>query len=637
MRMTELPLARARKRGAMGIRFGAIGCAVLGSCMATVTATSVGLALGAVPSSEQLLSCNQQTTLRASILAQSPMMLDASEDRTDHGVVANLRTANADQQFAFGELLTTPVRILGTTGNVRSYLMGDPSSARVWTASVATMQVLSITGCSLRTTVEGLRSLQIWLQTNAPKLSPSTRVLNLLVQDEVCGGGGSTVAGRLVKSVVVHPTTVEIGVALRPLPEQTPDGRPLHYDCRGYPPTPIAVRLPARLGNRTVMNASQLPAVALTRWAPPKFPPPIVAVPKPESVVPPSTVNSTTEDLPGGLTPCREWVVSETGLGRREGALLVTTPTHVVIWGGDGGSGSDVQLSGASLNLAMKRWVPMLNPPQSSPQGAATTTSGLVMLSAHTPSLFDPARNDWRDGWHPRQLTKNPPMIVETPRHFVVIQRDALRGVNEVEIADRSGIKLGESVPSPPVVIGYEAAAVWVPDRASEDGRVIVIKASGIHLSLDVAKRTWSRLPRAPLDFVNRNLVVAADSQVTVLGVTRPATSGEAKTVAFAFFNVQSQTWTIGPATTISPTQLQPVWGGRPRPTQLLRSSDKRVKSLFVVMTNQDATSVARYGESGFRLSELPLLPALPTNEFVALPDGSIGTLLRDGSWATAC
>jgi hypothetical protein len=134
-------------------------------------------------------------------------------------------------------------------------------------------------GLSLRSTVDGARAMQIWLQQKSPKLNSSSQPLQLLVQDEVCGGGRSTVVDRLVTSVVVHAKTNEVTVALWPLPTVTRDGQEVMYTCEGYPPTPITVRLPGKLGPRKVVNASEYPSVPLTRWVPMTGPPPTVVVP----------------------------------------------------------------------------------------------------------------------------------------------------------------------------------------------------------------------------------------------------------------------------------------------------------------------------------------------------------------------
>jgi hypothetical protein len=340
-----------------------------------------------------------------------------------------------------------------------------------------------------------------------------------------------------------------------------------------------------------------------------------------------------TESTPA---PCAQWIETQTELGRREGAVVVSTPTHVVVWGGDDGSGNGIQLSGASLRLSTNEWTAMADPPTSSPQGVAVTTSGQVLFSAKNVSLFDPERNRWTDGWRP-PISKNAPLLVETPRHIVAIQRDILgRGTNGVEIVDRSGTGPGDVLPSPPSTIDYESSAVWVRGGARGlNGRVIVIQASGENFSLDLTTRKWSTLPPAPVEVINRNFVSGSPSRVTVLGFT---TSKEGQDrVAFAFLDPRTNTWSLGPKTRIPPEQVLPAWGaGSNRPTQLL-SGDNGRRELLVVWTNGDQTTVDRYTDRGVRRTSLPPLAARPTAKFVNLPNGRIGVLLQNGAWATTC
>jgi hypothetical protein len=333
---------------------------------------------------------------------------------------------------------------------------------------------------------------------------------------------------------------------------------------------------------------------------------------------------------------CAQWSQTQTELGRREGAVVVSTPTHVVVWGGDDGSGNGIQLTGASLRLSTAEWTTMADPPTSSPQGVAVTTSGKVLFSAKNVPLFDPERNRWTDGWRPA-ISKNPPLLVETPRHIVAIHRDFFgRGTNDVEIVDRSGTGPGDVLPSPPSAIDFESSASWVRGGARGlNGRVIVIQASGENFSLDLTTRKWSTLPPAPVEVINRNFVSGSPSRVTVLGVTT-STEGQDR-VAFAFLDPRTNTWSLGPKTRIPPEQVLPAWGaGSNRPTQLLSGDDRR-RELLVVWTNGDQTTVDRYTDRGVRRTSLPPLTARPTSKFVRLPSGQIGVLLQNGVWATAC
>lgn len=121
------------------------GVFTVGSTNLGKSATDTAVAVGAASAGQQL-SCDARTVFPASVLSESPVLLALSTDPVDQAIVANLRASNSDQLQAFGASLTTPVRILGTTGNHRSYLMEAGQFASVWTASVVTMQVDRFSG-----------------------------------------------------------------------------------------------------------------------------------------------------------------------------------------------------------------------------------------------------------------------------------------------------------------------------------------------------------------------------------------------------------------------------------------------------------------------------------------------------------
>ena len=336
---------------------------------------------------------------------------------------------------------------------------------------------------------------------------------------------------------------------------------------------------------------------------------------------------------------CQRWKISLTPLGRRDGAVIVATPKHVVVWGGDDGTGSNIALSGASLRLSTMQWEPMNEPPQSSPQGVAVTSSDKVLFTPNSPSLFDPVQNTWTTGWEPESI-KNPPLLVETPSSIVVIQLDALRGSNDVSMSSRSGLDETEQLPPPPVRIDYEASAVWLSKgQTDKHGQIVVVQPSGEHLSLDLTTRTWKQIPNAPLVTVNRNLQAVVDqSRVAILGIA-PATKTDSPSVAFGFFDVRTEAWSLGPKTAIAPSHLKAEWGSSPtQPTQLIRSSNGPTNELFLITTNTEGTTrVDQYGTSGNRIATLAALPSKLSTKFIRLPSGSIGALFRNGTWGTIC
>ncbi len=314
------------------------------------------------------------------------------------------------------------------------------------------------------------------------------------------------------------------------------------------------------------------------------------------------------------------------------------TSTHVAVWGGDGGGGNNVQLSGAVMDLSSGLWEMMSDSPQSSPQSMAVTTDGSLLFTSHTPSLFDPRTQRWRQGWVMR-IQKNPPLLVETPKHIVAIYLDGPRGTtNPVEVADRSGTRQGVLAPSPPFRIDYESSAAWVSSGAPGPGRIIVVQASGEHLALNLRTMKWTPMPSAPVEFVNRNLlVVYGRSRVTIVGVDQADKADETRKTSFASFNIATGKWNVGPVLNVDPSSFAPHFGSQRNPTQLLRAAFPDGSGLLLLSTHGAITTVQRYSDSGGFISVLPALPSPPSTAFVALPQGGVGALLQNGSWATIC
>ena len=271
MTIDSLQRVRGTKHRARRLSVGLI----LASVLATLAGPAPPRVLAA--STQRLLSCGSVIVFAESALHNPPMLLDDSSDPLDRAVTAELRTRSSDNLTVFGAILTTPVRVLSTTNGIRHYLMGDLNDrGTIWSADIANGRLRGYAGgCDLRTTVDGRRALLIWLQPDAPKPTTSTRTLRLLVGDEECGGGRNTLTGRVLTSIKVLPTRVEITIALRPLPLITsPDPTvSIARTCEGYPPSPITVRLPVKLGRRTLINAGTYPSTVLRPHQPTKEPP----------------------------------------------------------------------------------------------------------------------------------------------------------------------------------------------------------------------------------------------------------------------------------------------------------------------------------------------------------------------------
>jgi hypothetical protein len=225
-------------------------------------------ASGQTKSNNWQLSCDARTVFSETVLRDAPMLLETSEDEIDRAVVKNLRAAG-DNKTGFGELLAVPVRVLGTTSGFRSYLVGEiGASVRIFSADILTGMVSAISyGCKLRTAIDQRRSMEIWRVPGSPKLKASMQRLQLLVQDESCGGGGLTVAPRIVSAFRVTPKTIEVAITLKPLelPASEP-GTIVAATCEGYGPTPITITLPVKLGQRKIVNGGTYPSSPLETY-----------------------------------------------------------------------------------------------------------------------------------------------------------------------------------------------------------------------------------------------------------------------------------------------------------------------------------------------------------------------------------
>ncbi|MDQ6746095.1 MAG: hypothetical protein M3Z27_08815 [Actinomycetota bacterium] len=106
-------------------------------------------------------------------------------------------------------------------------------------------------GCDPRAYRHGLEASLWYPAPGAPRPTPATTRIPVLVQEDNCASGRDA-RGRVLPPTVRYTTTaVLVTYFIRPLAgDQT---------CQGVPPTPVTLSLPHPLGNRHLLDGATLP------------------------------------------------------------------------------------------------------------------------------------------------------------------------------------------------------------------------------------------------------------------------------------------------------------------------------------------------------------------------------------------
>ncbi len=220
---------------------------------------------------DRQIACFLGPMFPAALLRTPPYLLAQSTDPIDREVIAKLNDQNADQESNFGSLLRQPMRFLGVRNGRREYLLGQTGNSLV-SVDASSLLFASIGKCTGTGTLSDVPALTWSIHNEAPDLTKTTKTLRILVQDMECGGGRATLAPRLLTSIVVKATTIEIAIGARPLerpqptnpdgtPELGPDGETVRVfsTCEGFPPNDVTIVLPVPLGDRTLIDVSRTP------------------------------------------------------------------------------------------------------------------------------------------------------------------------------------------------------------------------------------------------------------------------------------------------------------------------------------------------------------------------------------------
>ena len=98
---------------------------------------------------------------------------------------------------------------------------------------------------------DGITAASFWLDPQAAAPTPESTTVKGLISERACANGEPPV-GRVLEPIIVSgETTILVIVPVRSLE---------NADCPGNPPFPYTLRLPAPLGSRVLLDASELPA-----------------------------------------------------------------------------------------------------------------------------------------------------------------------------------------------------------------------------------------------------------------------------------------------------------------------------------------------------------------------------------------
>lgn len=153
--------------------------------------------------------------------------------------------------------------------------------------------------------------------TLAAEPSPDQTTIDLLVHEQACASGQSA-EGR-IELVEAEETDDQIRLRIAVRPYQ-PGGAATGVTCQGNPPTPFTVELTEPLGERQVLDASVVPARALTVHRGPATPAPIdgAAVEAALSWEPPSSYVLDLETVYPGPDNLKRVTVEDGQVLRRE-------------------------------------------------------------------------------------------------------------------------------------------------------------------------------------------------------------------------------------------------------------------------------------------------------------------------------
>ena len=198
-----------------------------------------------------------------------------------------------------------------------------------------------------------------------------------------------------------------------------------------------------------------------------------------------------------------EWRTIASPLGRRVNPTTLWTGTELMIWGGDNGSGSNVQLSGALFNPAGDTWRSMASSPiRSSPVSAVWAKDRAVFASGEMVAIYNPTTNQWATGTTGIR-GKNAPLLVYTGTTVLAWFFEVGQGGAAYRIDPATGSLGTTSLPQPPHAVGYNSTQLWT----GSEWMIFPAGESRIAMAFDPATSRWRELPASDIDFIRRLFV----------------------------------------------------------------------------------------------------------------------------------
>ncbi|MEO8697108.1 MAG: DUF4232 domain-containing protein [Acidimicrobiales bacterium] len=223
-------------------------------------------------------------------------------------------------------------------------------------------------------------------------------------------------------------------------------------------------------------------------------------------------------------------------LGRRVAPTAVWTGSELMVWGGDNGSGNNVQFTGSLFNPTNGTWRPMSSTVLRGAPVAAVWAKDRVVFAASEVAVYEPTSDRW-SGYRGGLLEKNAPLLAYTGSDVVGWFFEIGTGGTGLRV-NPANTQITENVASPPAAIGYDATPVWT-------GREwMIFPATGsTGIAFDPSANRWRTVPAAPVNFVSRGLVTWTGTDVIAYGTT----VRQSHLLTGAAYHPDTNTWELLP------------------------------------------------------------------------------------------